>query len=171
MIYSAAAHGENFGSGLETAYQGILDLNFDIAKTYKGHYIAARAFAQLFLHGTDAAIALFKLDCKNVANSAPPQCIEYLLWDALRTFEVSHGRLESVYLYEISRIGSSLNLISKPFSKFYMALSLMQIDNGRANAVLRDLNDQGLLTAKMKNLYCEAFVPATGVKETAFTCE
>lgn len=48
MIYNAAAHGENFGSGLDIAYQGLLGLKFDGAQSYKGHFLAARVFAQLF---------------------------------------------------------------------------------------------------------------------------
>lgn len=168
MIYNGMVHGERF-SGLEVFLTQLASIHVDNMSMYRGDYVAAKVFSQMNLEGDESARDLLNTECQKLMSVGPEKCVKYLIADSVERYMATPGHLDAVYIYESARIGGQLKLVDPSDSEFYKALSLVNNDNYRANAILRSLRERGDLNNSMEKVYCR-LTRYVKVEEKAVDC-
>jgi len=170
MMYGAAKNGLSFGDGLNIYYKklALLDIS-DVDPSYKGHFIAAQAFAERFLHGESASSKLFSNQCNKWFKLNPKDCVGRLFGESAGLYASGYAHLDSLYLYEVARLASDLKLSSPQVTDFYAGIALLQIDENHGNFVIDRMHSHGELTPEMGKMYCR-FVNLLKVAKSVLEC-
>jgi hypothetical protein len=166
FMYAAAKNNLSFGNEPvhDKYYEKLESLDIsDVDPSYQGHFIAAQAFAERLLHSEGASSKLLSEQCDRWFRQKPRDCVDHLLGDAAGIYTSDYSRLDALYLYEVARLGSDLNLASPQLADFYAGIAFLQIDANRANFIISRLHSRDQLSPKMQQMYCTAvsFVQTT----------
>jgi len=168
MIYDGMVRDGRF-SGSEVFLKQLASIHVDNMSMYRGDYVAAKVFAQMNLKGDESARDLLAVECQALMSIGPEQCGKYLIADSVERYMATPGHLDAVYVYESALIGGQLKLVDSSYSEFYKALSLVNNNNYRANAILKSLKESGGLNDSMEKVYCR-LTKYVKIEEKAVDC-
>lgn len=119
-----------------------------------GAMIAAKVFGLYSAGDAAGAMNALSASCREWGNKDAAGCVSAMLAEALGRYYAAHEKLGALYLYESAYVFAQVVPNKALGGKFYRGVALMEINQGDADRIFKDMIAKGEFNAVMAQQYC-----------------